>query len=665
MDVPAPQAGTVAEVKVAVGDRVGEGAVILLLEPEGAAAIPPKEKVKEGAAPASGEPATYGSSAGAYETIEVKVPDIGDFKDVPVIEVHVAEGATVKAEDPLLTLESDKATMDVPSPAAGTVTGLKVKVGDRVGEGTLILHLQTGAAKPAAAAAAAGAGTATAPTPKAASAAKGDYHAEVLVLGAGPGGYSAAFRAADLGRQVVLVERWPTLGGVCLNVGCIPSKALLHAAKVIAESEEMGHFGVKFAAPTVDIDALRGWKDGVVKKLTGGLSGLAKARKVTVVPGIGRFTSLNQLEVEDAKGGKKTVSFEQAIIAAGSEPVTLPFIPHADPRVIDSTGALELGGVPKRLLVVGGGIIGLEMATVYHALGAKVTIVELMDQIIPGADKDLVTPLHKRIAKQYENIFLKAKVTKVEAKPEGLVVSFEGGSAPASDTFDRILVAVGRKPNGKVIGAENAGVIVDERGFIPVDKQLRTNVPHIFAIGDVVGQPMLAHKAVHEGKTAAEAASGMKSFFDAAVIPSVAYTDPEVAWVGLTENEAKAKGIKYGKGVFPWAASGRSLALGRDEGSTKLLFDEATHRVLGCGIVGPNAGELVAEAGLAIEMGADAERHRPDHPRPPDPVRDHRHGGGDVRGHHHRPDRAQEEALSSSTQKRAQGLANRRASRWH
>ena len=328
------------------------------------------------------------------------------------------------------------------------------------------------------------------------------------MLGAGPGGYSAAFRAADLGRQVVLVERWPTLGGVCLNVGCIPSKALLHAAKVIAESEEMGHFGVKFAAPTVDIDALRGWKDGVVKKLTGGLSGLAKARKVTVVSGIGRFTSLNQLEVEDAKGGKKTVSFEQAIIAAGSEPVTLPFIPHADPRVIDSTGALELGGVPKRLLVVGGGIIGLEMATVYHALGAKVTIVELMDQIIPGADKDLVTPLHKRIAKQYENIFLKAKVTKVEAKPEGLVVSFEGGSAPASDTFDRILVAVGRKPNGKVIGAENAGVIVDERGFIPVDKQLRTNVPHIFAIGDVVGQPMLAHKAVHEGKTAAEAASG-------------------------------------------------------------------------------------------------------------------------------------------------------------
>ncbi len=606
MDVPAPQAGTVTELKVAVGDRVGEGAVILLLEPEGAAVIPPKDRVKGGGAPGSGEPAGYGSSAGVYEVIEVKVPDIGDFKDVPVIEVHVRDGDVVKAEDPLLTLESDKATMDVPAPAGGTVTGLKVKVGDRVGEGTLILQLQTGAAKPAAAAAAPPAAAPTAPTPRPASAAKGDFDAEVVVLGAGPGGYTAAFRAADLGRKVVLVERWPTLGGVCLNVGCIPSKALLHAAKVIAESKEMGAHGLSFAPPTVDIDALRGWKDSVVRKLTGGLTGLAKARKVTVIQGVGRFTSLNQLEVTQADGGTKTVSFEQAIIAAGSEVVQLPFIPHDDPRVIDSTGALELGGVPKRLLVVGGGIIGLEMATVYHELGARVTIVELMDQIIPGADKDIVTPLHKRIAKQYENIYLKAKVTKVEARPEGLVVSFEGGSAPATDTFDRILVAVGRKPNGKAIGAENAGVIVDERGFIPVDRQMRTNVPHIFAIGDVVGQPMLAHKAVHEGKVAAEAASGQKSFFDAKTIPSVAYTDPEVAWVGLTENEARAKGIKYGKGVFPWAASGRSLALGRDEGMTKLLFDEASHRVLGCGIVGPGAGELVAEAGLAIEMGADA-----------------------------------------------------------
>src|SRR4051794_28846029 len=494
--------------------------------------------------------------------------------------------------------------MDIPSPAAGKVGELKVEKGDRVSEGDLILLLQTGAKERVAPSAAT-----TAPMPKPPTAGQGDYHAEVLVLGAGPGGYSAAFRAADLGKKVVLVERWPTLGGVCLNVGCIPSKALLHAAKVIDEAAEMGHHGVTFdggGGPSVDLDKLRGWKDGVVKRLTGGLSGLAKQRKVTVVGGLGKFASPNQLVVERPDGGAKTVTFEQAIIAAGSEPVTLPFIPHGDPRVIDSTGALELGGVPKRLLVVGGGIIGLEMATVYHALGAKVTIVELMDQIIPGADKDLVTPLHKRITKQYENIFLKAKVTKVEAKPEGLVVSFEGGTAPASDSFDRILVAVGRKPNGKLIGAENAGVIIDERGFIPVDKQLRTNVPHIFAIGDIVGQPLLAHKAVHEGKTAAEAASGRNSFFDAAAIPSVAYTDPEVAWVGLTENDAKAKGIKYGKGVFPWAASGRSLALGRDEGSTKLLFDEGTHRVLGCGIVGPNAGELVAEAGLAIEMGADA-----------------------------------------------------------
>ena len=365
--------------------------------------------------------------------------------------------------------------------------------------------------------------------------------------------------------------------------------------------------GISFAEPNVDVDKLRGWKDGVVKRLTGGLSGLAKARKVTVVEGIGKFVSLNQVEVQGKDGGTKTVSFEQAIIAAGSEPVTLPFIPHGDPRVIDSTGALALDGVPKRLLVLGGGIIGLEMATVYHALGSKVSIVELMDQIIPGADKDIVTPLMKRIQKQYEAIHLKTKVTKVEATGNGLVAHFEGGKAPPTDTFDKILVAVGRRPNGKLIGAENAGVKVDERGFIAVDKQMRTNVPHIFAIGDIVGQPMLAHKAVHEGHVAAETAAGKNSFFDAKVIPSVAYTDPEVAWVGITENEAKAQGVKYGKGVFPWAASGRSLSLGRDEGMTKLLFDETTHRVIGCGIVGPNAGDLIAEAALAIEMGADAE----------------------------------------------------------
>ena len=605
MDIPAPQAGTVQELKVEVGDRVGQGSTILLLEGEGAAAIPPKERINQEAAPATEVPAGYGSPAGLYESIEVKVPDIGDFKDVEIIEVHVAPGDDIKVDDPLITLESDKASMDIPSPAAGKVGELKVGKGDRVSEGDLILLLRTGAKERVAPSA----GT-TAPMPKPPTAGQGDYHAEVLVLGAGPGGYSAAFRAADLGKKVVLVERWPTLGGVCLNVGCIPSKALLHAAKVIDEAAEMGHHGVTFdggGGPSVDLDKLRGWKDGVVKRLTGGLSGLAKQRKVTTVVGVGKFASPNQLVVETADGGAKTVTFEQAIIAAGSEPVTLPFIPHGDPRVIDSTGALELGGVPKRLLVIGGGIIGLEMATVYNALGAKVTIVELMDQIIPGADKDIVTPLQKRIEKRYEAIHLKTKVTKVEAGPDGLTVTFEGPKAPATDVFDRILVAVGRRPNGRLIGAENAGVRVDERGFVPVDRQMRTNVLHIFAIGDVVGQPMLAHKAVHEGKVAAETAAGHNSFFDAKVIPSVAYTDPEVAWAGLTENEAKAQGVKYGKGAFPWAASGRSLSLGRDEGLTKVLFDDATHRIIGCGIVGPNAGDLIAEAALAIEMGADAE----------------------------------------------------------
>ena len=614
MEVPAPQAGTVREVAVKVGDRVSEGSVILLLDAEGAAATPPKERVSGDAAASprgDGAPANYGSPAGVYDSIEVKVPNIGDFADVPIIEVHVGPGDAVKAEDPLITLESDKASMEVPSPAAGTVAEVRVKVGDRVSEGDLIMMMRTGQAR-----AAAGNGKAAAiempppaPAAKPPVAAQGDIHAEVLVLGSGPGGYTAAFRAADLGKKVVLIERWPMLGGVCLNVGCIPSKALLHAAKVIDESRGMAAHGIAFSEPSIDIDKLRGWKEGVVKRLTGGLSGLARQRKVTVVEGTGRFISLNQVAVNgNGNGGAdKIVSFEQAIIAAGSEVVTLPFIPHQDPRVIDSTGALALEDVPKRLLVIGGGIIGLEMATVYHALGSKVTIVELMDQIIPGADKDIVTPLMKRIQGQYENIFLKAKVTKVDAGPDGLTVHFEGGKAPASDVFDKILVAVGRRPNGRAIGAENAGIIVDERGFIPVDKQMRTNVPHIFAIGDIVGQPMLAHKATHEGKVAAEAAAGRNSYFDAKVIPSVAYTDPEVAWAGLTENEAKSRGVKYGKGAFPWAASGRSLSLGRDEGLTKVLFEEDTHRIVGCGIVGPNAGDLIAEAVLAIEMGADAE----------------------------------------------------------
>lgn len=539
--------------------------------------------------------------------MDVKVPDIGDFTDVPVVSILVAVGDTVAAEDPLIELESDKATMEVPSPAAGVVKEIKVAEGDKVAEGSVIMVLE-GAASDAAVEAAPAAAPAQPVAVAATGAATGagDIHAEVVVLGSGPGGYTAAFRAADLGKTVVLIEKSSILGGVCLNVGCIPSKALLHAAKVITEAEEMGAHGITFAKPEVDIDTLRGWKESVVGQLTGGLSGLAKGRKVQVVNGYGSFTGPNMIEVLQ-DDGVKTVSFDHCIIAAGSEPVTLPFIPHDDPRVIDSTGALELDGVPERLLVLGGGIIGLEMATVYDALGSKVTIVELMDQIIPGADKDIVKPLHKRIEGRYEAIKLKTKVTGVEAQDNGLKVTFEDDKgAVSTDTYDKVLVAVGRKPNGKLIEAEKAGVMVDERGFIPVDSQQRTGQPHIFAIGDVVGQPMLAHKAVHEGKVAAEVAAGGKRHFDARIIPSVAYTDPEVAWVGLTEAQAKAEGIKVGKGVFPWAASGRSLSLGRSEGITKLIFDESDDRVIGAGIVGPNAGDLIAEVALAIEMGADA-----------------------------------------------------------
>jgi dihydrolipoamide dehydrogenase len=532
-------------------------------------------------------------------TDTIKVPDIGDFKDVPVIEVYVKAGQTITAEETLVTLESDKAAMDVPAPSAGVIGEVMIKVGDRVSAGSVIATFVSADSTKAASAASPPAAATSATS------AKGDFHAEVLVVGAGPGGYSAAFRAADLGKKVVLVDKGATLGGVCLNVGCIPSKALLHAAKVIDETREMADHGIAFGAPALDIDKLRGWKDGIVKKLTAGLSGLARQRKVTVVTGVGTFLSPKSLLAKTADG-EKTISFDQAIIACGSEPITLPFIPHGDSRVIDSTGALELNGLPNRLLVLGGGIIGLEMATVYHSLGVKVTVVELMDQIIPGADKDIVTPLMKRISKRYENILLKTKVTAVAAEADGLRVTFEGPNGTSDDLFDRLLVAVGRSPSGKMVGANAAGVTVDERGFIAVDKQMRTNVPHIFAIGDVVGQPMLAHKAVHEAKVAAEVAAGRNSVFDAKVIPSVAYTDPEVAWVGLTELEAKASGVKYGKGVFPWAASGRSLSLGRDEGVTKILFDEEHERIIGCGIVGPSAGDLIAEAALAIEMGADA-----------------------------------------------------------
>lgn len=540
--------------------------------------------------------------------MDIKVPDIGDFADVPVVSILVSVGDTVAAEDPLIELESDKATMEVPSPAAGVVKAITVAEGDKVSEGTVIMEFEAAAdeeapqgaeeAAPAAPQANSATGTATGP---------GDIHAEVVVLGSGPGGYTAAFRAADLGKKVVLIEKNPTLGGVCLNVGCIPSKALLHVAKVITEAEEMNAHGISFGKPEIDLDALRTFKDGVVGQLTGGLDGLGKARKVQVVHGIGTFTGPNMISVAGADGKTTTVSFDNAIIAAGSEPVTLPFIPHDDPRVIDSTGALELKDIPKRMLVLGGGIIGLEMACVYDALGSKVTVVELMDQIIPGADKDIVKPLMNRIKGRYENILLKTKVTAMEALKGGLKVTFEDDKGETStDTFDKVLVAVGRKPNGKLIAADAAGVVADERGFIAVDHQQRTGVPHIFAIGDLVGQPMLAHKAVHEGKVAAEVASGHKRAFDARVIPSVAYTDPEVAWAGLTETEAKAKGITFEKGVFPWAASGRALSNGRSEGMTKLLFDPEDQRVIGAAIVGTNAGDLISEVALAIEMGADA-----------------------------------------------------------
>ena len=544
-------------------------------------------------------------------TIEIKVPDIGDFKDVEIIEVLVNAGDSIEAEQGLITLETDKATMEVPSPASGVIKELRVKVGDKVSEGSPILMLASSAAAPAEKKAApapqaAAAAQQVAPTP-AAKVAKGDIHAEVVVLGAGPGGYTAAFRAADLGKQVVLIEKHATLGGVCLNVGCIPSKALLHVAKVINEAEEVSHHGVTFAKPKIDIDAIRGWKESVIGKLTGGLAGLAKQRKVQVVQGTAKFTSPNSLAVQTAEG-EKVITFDSAIVAAGSSVARIPGFPYDDPRIIDSTGALQLQDVPKRMLVIGGGIIGLEMATVYDALGAKISVVELMDQLMPGADKDMVKPLHTRIAKRYEAIMLKTKVTKIEATKAGLKVSFEGEQAPAEpQLYDKVLMAVGRRPNGREINAEAAELIVNERGFIPVDKQMRTNVSHIFAIGDIVGDPMLAHKAVHEGKVAAEVIAGHKAFFEPLTIPSVAYTDPEIAWMGLTETQARAQGIEYEKASFPWAASGRALSIAREEGATKVLLDPSSRRILGMGIVGTNAGELIAEGVLALEMGADME----------------------------------------------------------
>ena len=528
---------------------------------------------------------------------EVRVPDIGDFTDVPVIEIHVSPGDEVGIEDPLVTLESDKATMDVPAPSAGVVKQLSVKIGDRVSEGSVLLSLEPNSAAPAAS-----------PPPSAAEQASGsppvspdasEHDAQVVVIGSGPGGYTAAFRAADLGLRTILIERYETLGGVCLNVGCIPSKALLHAARVVAETEEMAAHGITFGGPVVDIAALLEWKQSVVNKLTGGLSGLAKQRKVEVIQGVARFAGPNSVSV-----GERTVTFDNCIIAAGSQAATLPGLPD-DPRVIDSTAALSPPDIPERLLVIGCGIIGLELATVYDALGSRVTMVELLDQLIPGCDSDLVRPLHKRISERYEAIHLATEVRSIEAEDDGLRVQF---SNETSELFDRILVAVGRIPNGRAIDASTAGVEVDERGFIAVDRQLRTNVPWIYAIGDIVGGPMLAHKASHEGKTAAEVIAGVPGAeFDARTIPSVAYTDPEVAWMGLTETEARSAGIEYEKAVFPWAASGRALGLGRDEGMTKLLFEPETRRLLGAGIVGVNAGDLIAETVHALEMGANAE----------------------------------------------------------
>ncbi len=541
-------------------------------------------------------------------TVELKIPDLGDFDEVEVIEVLVAPGDRVAVEDPLVTLETDKASMDIPAEQAGSIVSVELEVGDRVSTGDTVAiievdeaaedeFVQTQVMSPDEIA------VATAPEPVAASAPVGEatHKAKLVVIGAGPGGYTAAFRAADLGLDVILIERSPVLGGVCLNVGCIPSKALLHAAKVIDDAEAMADHGVTFGKPVIDAERLRDWKNEVIGKLTGGLATMAKQRKVRVLQATAKFESANRLRLDN----DETIDFEKCIIAAGSEPMMLPGLPD-DPRIVDSTGALELAPLPKRMLVVGGGIIGLEMACVYSALGTDVSVVELTDSLMPGTDPDLLRPFMKVIRKRYESIMVSTKVTGMRATVPGIEVSFEGDKAPSVGVYDRVLVAIGRKANGNTLDAEKAGVKVDQRGLIEVDKQMRSNVSHIFAIGDLAGGPMLAHKATHEAKVAAEVAAGEKSYFDARTIPSVAYTDPEVAWVGLTELEAKAEGIDYEKAQFPWAASGRALSLGRSEGFTKLLFDRKTQRVLGGAIVGPSAGDLIAEIGLAVEMGADA-----------------------------------------------------------
>ncbi len=556
------------------------------------------------------------------QLMKVTLPDIGDFNDVPVVEILVKPGDVVEQESPLLVLETDKASMEVPAPRAGIVREIHVKAGDRISQDSLIITLEIReiAVQATSSIDAGRAGNQPvtpagmeevlakkiASTSTTVSTERGEIHAEVAVLGAGPGGYTAAFRTADLGKQVVLIERYPSLGGVCLNVGCIPSKALLHAAKTLDEAKEASLYGIHFGQPEIDLGKLRTWKESVVGKLTKGLSMLARQRKVTVIHGTGKFIDPHLIEVQ-TPDGIKTISFDRCVIAAGSSVARIPGLPADDERIIDSTGALALADVPGRMLILGGGIIGLEMATVYHALGARISIVERMAQLIPGADADLVRPLYKKLKAECEAIYLNTSVSRVEADTSGLQVYFEGEQAPEPQRYDRVLVAVGRRPNGKLIDAGAAGINVDERGFIPVDKQMRTNIPHIFAIGDIAGEPMLAHKASHEGKIAAEVIAGHKAVFDARTIPSVAYTDPEIAWMGLTETEAGKQGIAYEKAVFPWAASGRAITMMRDEGMTKLLFDKDTKRILGAGMVGPHAGELIAETVLALEMGADMQ----------------------------------------------------------
>ncbi|WP_313213237.1 dihydrolipoyl dehydrogenase [Stenotrophomonas acidaminiphila] len=633
LEVPSTAAGVVKEIKVKLDDKLSEGDVVVVLEAEGAAATPapaaaPAATRAPAAQPAAAAaPAAVSAPAAPAATgpVEVKVPDIGDYSGVPVIEILVAVGDTVKKDQGLVTLESDKATLEVPSTAAGVVKEIKIKLGDKLSEGDVVVVLDAQGATPAAGAGNVAPGSRPpvtpshrAPDPAVAARAlpstgrAADIECRMVVLGAGPGGYTAAFRSADLGMDTVLVERYASLGGVCLNVGCIPSKALLHAAEIIDHAAHADELGIAFGKPKITLDKLREYKEKVVGQLTKGLAGMARQRKVRTVQGVAKFVSANELEITGDDGKTQLLRFEQCIIAAGSQAVKLPNFPWDDKRVMDSTDALELAEVPKSLLVVGGGIIGLEMATVYSALGAQVTVVEFMDQLMPGADKDLVKPLAERLKKQGIEVHLKTKASGVTADKKGITVTFEAateGEKPAmqSGTFDRVLVAVGRAPNGKKIDADKAGVEVTERGFIPVDRQMRTNVPHIFAIGDIVGNPMLAHKATHEGKLAAEVALGEKKEWVARVIPSVAYTNPEIAWVGVTETEAKAKGLKVGVAKFPWAASGRAIGIGRTEGFTKLVFDEETHRVIGGAIVGVHAGELLAEIGLAIEMGAEAE----------------------------------------------------------